>query len=500
MKKYAFLPGALMALAGVLWAALTLEWNTASITLAAGGALALAVGLAVTWQEIREWFRDPRGVFAVNTALSCLLLVAILGMLNASAALRPVTFDLTSSGRNTLAIETRNILQKLPGDVALKQFGRTPDPRVDQLLASMARESSRVKSQFVDAEKSLQQAREYGVLRNGTVIVEYGAKYRKIEQVTEPALVTAVLQVTSTVEPLVCLAQGDGERGFSDEGSTGLSMWVAAIKASNYRADPISLTQQDVPRLCTVVVVAGMADGFGQARLDRLGRFLITGGRIAFLIDPPVDAVVSTWLRPYGIGVGDGIAIDNSSGGRSVGTGPEMLLGVSYNNHPVTRGFGLATIYDRAAPLRVERQDVGKPVPLVATGAGSFEKLDLTSQSLTFREGRDRPGPLTMAIAATIPRGAQDAVRPEPRIVAFGDSDWVTNANLGRQGNRDLALRMIAWLAGDEEAHVVAAGDRENRRISMTERMRTSMYVVNLLLLPAIPFVAGVVRLLRARK
>ena len=499
MKKYAFLPGALMALAGVLWAAITLKWNTAAITLAAGGALALAVGLAVSWQQIREWFRDPRGVFAVNTAFSALLLVAILGMLNASAALKPVKFDLTSSGRNTLAVETRNILRKLPGDVALKQFGRTPDPLVDNLLAAMAHESSRVKPQFVDAEKSLQQAREYGVLRNGTVIVEYGGKYRKIEQVTEPAIVTAVLQVTSTLEPLVCFAQGDGQRGFGDEGSTGLSMWAAALKASNYRTHAISITQQDVPRPCNVVVVAGLAGGFGQPQLDRLGRYLIAGGRVGFLMDPPVDAVVSTWLRPYGIGVGDGIAIDSGSGGRSVGTGPDMLLGVSYNDHPMTRGFGLATIYDRAVPLRVERQDVGKPVPLVATGAGSFERRDLISLSVTIREGRDRPGPLTMGIAATIPRGSKDAPLPEPRIVAFGDSDWVTNANLVRQGNRDLAIRMVAWLAGEEEAHIVATGDRENRRISMTGRMRTGMYVVILFLLPAIPLVAGVVRLLRAR-
>lgn len=500
MKKYAFLPGALMALAGVVWAALTLTWNTASITLAIGGAAALAVGLAVNWQEIRDWFRDPRGVFAVNTGFSTLLLVAILGILNASTALTPVKFDLTSSGRNTLAAETLSILKKLPGDVALKQFGRTPDPRVDELLASMARESARLRPQFVDADKSVQQARDYGVLRNGTVIVEFGAKYRKIEQVTEPAIVTALLQVTSTREPLVCFAQGDGERGLGDAGSTGLSMWAAALKASNYRTDVISIAQQDVPPTCNIVALAGPGSGFGQARLDRLARYLFAGGRVAFLLDPPVDADVSTWLRPFGVGVGAGIAIDTSPSGRNVGTGPEMPLGVSYNDHPITRGLGVATLYDRAVPLRVERQDVGKPVPLVATGGGSFEKLDLASQSPTFREGRDRPGPLTLAIAVTVPRGAKDATLGEPRMVVVGDSDWVTNANLGRQGNRDLALRMTAWLAGEEEARIVATGDRENRRTTMTEGMRVAMYVVNLFLLPLIPLAAGVIRLVRARR
>ncbi len=85
-----------------------------------------------------------------------------------------------------------------------------------------------------------------------------------------------------------------------------------------------------------------------------------------------------------------------------------MPLGVAYNSHPVTRDVGLATIDDRAVPLRVEQQGAVEPVPLVQTGGGSFEKRDPTSPSMAFREGRDRPGPLTMAIAATIPSGAKD--------------------------------------------------------------------------------------------
>ena len=298
----------------------------------------------------------------------------------------------------------------------------------------------------------------------------------------------------------MCFAQGDGQRGSEDEGSTGLSAWVATLKASNYRTEAISLARQAVPPACNVLVVAGLASGFEQARLDRLSGYLTSGGRVAFLMDPPVEPVVAAWLRPYGIGVGNGIAIDNSPEGRSVGSGPEMPLGRSFKNHPMTRGLVVAPIFDRAVPLRVERQEVGKPVSLIATGPESFERADLLSQSVTFREGRDRPGPLTMAIASTIGRGSADAALPEPRIVAFGDSDWVTNANFGRQGNRDLALRMVAWLAGEEEAHIVATGDRENRRISMTERTRITMYVVNLFLLPAIPFAAGVIRLLRSRR
>ena len=52
---------------------------------------------------------------------------------------------------------------------------------------------------------------------------------------------------------------------------------------------------------------------------------------------------------------------------------------------------------------------------------------------------------------------------------------------------------MIAWLAGDEEARVVAASERQNRRVPLTERRRTWMYVVNLGLLPLLPLAAWLV-------
>ena len=50
---------------------------------------------------------------------------------------------------------------------------------------------------------------------------------------------------------------------------------------------------------------------------------------------------------------------------------------------------------------------------------------------------------------------------------------------------------MVAWLAGVEEARVVAVSDRQNRRVPLTERRRAWMYLVNLGLLPMLPLAAG---------
>ncbi len=84
--------------------------------------------------------------------------------------------------------------------------------------------------------------------------------------------------------------------------------------------------------------------------------------------------------------------------------------------------------------------------------------------------------------------------------MVFGDSDFISNAYLRRQGNRDLFLRTIAWLLGEQEATIVAVDPRENRRLELTERTRTWMYLVNLGLLPLIPLSAGILMFIRSRR
>jgi len=183
-----------------------------------------------------------------------------------------------------------------------------------------------------------------------------------------------------------------------------------------------------------------------------------------------------------------------------VGAGPENPVALVYHEHPITRGFEQRTIFGRAVPLAVASTDLGMPTPLVSTADTAFERVDLMSQATELRQGRDRQGPFLLAVATTIPRGSRDAALPEPRIVVVGDSDFLANGFITWTANRDLAVRMIAWLAGEEDAHVVSVGERQNRRITMTEGGRTAMYLVNLGLLPLLPLVAGLVQFLRSRR
>lgn len=506
MKRYAYLPGVLLLIAALVRAALQVTWDRTGVTLGLAGAVVIIASLVWNRREVQEWLADPRGVFAVASGVSTVLLVAILVLLNILAWYRPFRVDLTASERNTVTAETRVILGRLARDVALRQFGRGRDPQVDQLLSSFAAASRRIRMEFVDADRAPREARSLGVIKNGTVVVTSGRVYRKVENPTEQAIVTAILQATSEVERTVCFVTGHGERGVADESAMGLSRLASTLEAANYRVDRVSLLEREIPAACSLVVIAGPQREPPEAETARLSAYATAGGRMLILLDPPPAASMTVWLTPWGITAANGIIVDTSGAGQTVGGGPQTPLALAYPDHPITRGFEIATMFDLARPLEVATRPemADKPVAIAQTGNRSFEETEPQGDP-RFDEGRDRRGPLTVAAA-----GALDLRRPPPgpaaspqalefRLVVVGDSDFVTNAFLMRQGNRDFILRIVPWLAGEAEATLVSVGERENRRIDLTERARVWMYVVNLGMLPLIPLLAGIIVLVRSR-
>ena len=228
----------------------------------------------------------------------------------------------------------------------------------------------------------------------------------------------------------------------------------------------------------------GRRNGFQPDALTRLNGYLARGGRLLLAVDPPVGPGVGSFLGRFGITAGQGVVIETGGAGRAVGAGPENPISFRYHDHPITRGFDERTIFGRAVPLGIAPTEIGVPGPLASTADTAFERVDLVSQATEFRDGRDRRGPFFLAVATSIPRGVRDAALPESRIVVTGDSDFLANGLITWTANRDLAVRMIAWLSGVEEARVVAASERQNRRVPLTESRLRWMYFVNLGLLP----------------
>jgi ABC-type uncharacterized transport system involved in gliding motility auxiliary subunit len=105
-------------------------------------------------------------------------------------------------------------------------------------------------------------------------------------------------------------------------------------------------------------------------------------------------------------------------------------------------------------------------------------------------------GPVSLAVVATKDLGENK----KARLVVYGDSDFASNSGFGLQGNGNLFLNTISWLAQDESFISIRPKDPEDRRLTMTEAQGRLVSYVMLLFLPVGVLLAGVSVWMKRRK
>jgi len=186
-------------------------------------------------------------------------------------------------------------------------------------------------------------------------------------------------------------------------------------------------------------------------------------------------------------------------------------VAASYPPHAITDNFRLLTAYPLTRSVSPVEGGVNGHTAqtLVETSSRSWAETNLkslTSGQPAKQDDGDKGGPVSLGAAVSAPvasppakpdkksadQAVQDERKPETRLVVFGDSDFASNAALGVQGNRDLFLNAVNWLAQQENLIAIRPHDAEDRRITMTADKARLVFYVTVLLVPGLILLAGV--------
>jgi ABC-type uncharacterized transport system involved in gliding motility auxiliary subunit len=116
---------------------------------------------------------------------------------------------------------------------------------------------------------------------------------------------------------------------------------------------------------------------------------------------------------------------------------------------------------------------------LATTSEQGWAETDPEQRPPKFDEGRDRPGPITVAAAVERgPAGGIDVhIRPT-RLVVFGDSAFVANGAIV-SGNGDLFLGALNWLLDRKDRIAIASRPIRDTRIDISQaRLRQLGFAV----------------------
>ncbi|MBL8212312.1 MAG: GldG family protein [Bryobacterales bacterium] len=449
-----------------------------------------------------SWMQTRQTKYSAYVTVYVLVVLAILGAVNWLAQRHNKSFDATQNKRFSLADQTTKVVRDLKDDVKIMHFD-SPGSRSFQSAKDLLERydvlSTKLTVEYVDPNKKPTVAKLYGVRNEGTTFVESKGKREEARSVSEEEITSAIIRTMKTGDRNICAVAGSGEHELEDTQRDGLSGLKALIEKNNYKTRTIKLVEKaEVPKDCTVLLVAGPRFDYQQPAVDAIKAYLTGGGRLLAALDPPIqlgketvseNKALADFLAGVGFVLNNNLVYDTSGVGQLFGLSEVVPLVTSYEQHIIVREMkSTATAFPLARSLEIKAAGNVNPEKLFSTTQNSFATSNLTSLKLD--PNKDKQGPHLLGAATIINSGASEATKG--RVVVVGSSGFLSNGILRFNGNSDLAMNMMNWLSADEELISIRPKDPQDRRLSLTRnQMRFVMYA-SVVLLPLMMIAAGV--------
>jgi ABC-type uncharacterized transport system involved in gliding motility auxiliary subunit len=443
--------------------------------------------------------------YGLNAVVSILLVLGVVGFVEALSARHSARLDLTENKRRSLSPQTVSVLRGLKTDVNVVGFFRSDQPgkRVAEDLfkqyAGVA--GKKLTWKIVDPDSDPALARRYGIESYGTIVLETKTRSEKVLDAEEEKLTNGLVKVTREGKRTVYVVQGHGEHEIGNTDRPGFSEAKGALEKSNYDVKPLVLARATtLPDDAAVVVIPGPRTDFFPPEIDALDGYLGKGGKVLAMVDPPFpakmqDGAIKRFLARWGVDLGDNLVVELSPIGRLFGIGPEVPIIQQYEPHPITRDLaGITTLFPltrTVTPVKTLPPGVNVQ-PLAKTSPESWGETDRQAleQGTAKPDPQDPKGPLPVAVVVT---------KDKARIVVYGTSNLVTNQFLNVQGNRDFFLNSVSWLAEEEDQITVRPKDTKQTPIFLSAQQGRVVALLPLVVLPGVVLAGGIVALIHRR-
>jgi ABC-type uncharacterized transport system involved in gliding motility auxiliary subunit len=420
--------------------------------------LALLAAILLDPGLVRRALTGRQARYGGNALVISLAFLGILVVVNYLAYANPVRADLTEDQDFSLAPETRLLLSELQAPAHLIGF-YSPDSRGSQESLQPILDAYRIYSdglvtyEFVDPVADPLAAREYGVTRDGSLVVAIGDASEVVAFPSEQEITSALVRLANPEDRKVYFLIGHGERDIEETGDSGFSEVRSALEAKNYDVATLNLlVDPQIPEDALAVVVAGPTLPLTAEEGQLLSTYLDGGGALVLLQQPRVETrfgdtadPLETYLsQTWGITPADDLVIEPRSQNFI------FAIAFSYADHAITsRMQNLAAYFPAARSLTVTPlADASvSQTSLAFSSEYAWGETDLgfldTQSQPEFDEANDTPGPLALAAVA-------ENLTARSRVVVIGDSDFASNQYFYQLGNGDLIVNSIDWAAGQE--------------------------------------------------
>ncbi|HEY8121734.1 MAG TPA: GldG family protein [Myxococcota bacterium] len=445
--------------------------------------------------------------YGTSAILGALLAIALLGIGAYFASQREKKWDFTEAKLHSLSEQALQVLGGLDGKLAITALYTPLEQRRAAEFLKKFEEAApdKVSVEIFDPQNKPGRLRELGIgtdqLGAGLVHLKLGSETAQVTELSEEALVNAIVKLTRRGGKKAYYSIGHNERAIEGEAgkeAVGFGNAVEALKSEGYQVEPLLLASQaDVPADAQVLIIAGPTRKFLETEHASVLRYVARGGALLALMDPRAQTDLAPTLAKLGVTVGDDVVVDIET----LAGSPYAPFAAQYGDHPITRGFRDPALFVAVSSVKPVKEGAGL-APLVTTGERSWAETDF--ESLAQETARPDPAHESVSfvpIAVVGDAAVTPAEGKQPgRLVVFGDSDFATNQWFDQFRDRDLFLNSVNWLLGEPEAITIRPRKAGASQLALSESTLRTIRTAALFVLPEAIALLGVVAWWRRRR
>ena len=446
---------------------------------------------------MRRLLRKLRRTLGRLLTLGLLLLTAVLlGLLSHKYT---YSADWTHNGRRSLSPTSIDLLGKLDAPLAITAYARDNGDqrnRIKRLVDRYRRYQPDISLNFVDPDTAPNQVRELGITMDGELLVTYKGRSEHLRDYSEQTFTRLLGVLVRGKDKWVAFIEGHGERSAFGEANFDLGQWVKQIGSRGLKAQALNLAQtHTIPGNTSVLVIAAPRVDLLPAEVKLITDYVKAGGKLLWLGEPGAMHGLAPLAQEFGLEFLPGTIVDPGTVKLGIDQ-PTMALVTRYPDTAPLKGFKYVSVFPEAAGIGLRPPAGWQGTSLLQTSTQAWSETGPLSGRVGYDADSDLVGPLDIGVRLT----RQLANGRQQRVIVTGDGDFLSNAYLGNSGNLDLGLRLLNWLAGDDQLISIPARTAPDLDLQLGRMAKLAVGAGFLLLLPLLLCTFGLLIWLRRRR
>ncbi len=382
-----------------------------------------------------------------NSLLFPVLLFTCVVLLAWASVQKMVITDLTGNSRLSLTQPSVALIEKMKGLIEIDVYVNRTDQlgqKVEKLFSQYQKIKPDIKLNFISPEENPGLIRKHNIRFPAEMLIHYQDKTEHLQKPSEQSITNTLASLFRGSDRWLVYLNGHGERAPSGKANFDLGTFANHLQSRGLKSQILNISEtKTIPDNTSVLIIANPKVDLLPDEFSIIEEYLENGGSLLWLTEPEQRRLFPKLAKLLEIKFLPGVIVDATGQSLKI-TQPDLIPIIKYSDHIVTKNFDLTTLFPQATAIKPYKTNHWKFSSIIVTSEQSWNEMSAVKEHVDYDKKYETLGPLNIALAFESNNSAQ-------RIIVVGESDFLSNRYIGNGGNLDLGIRMLNWLAADDQ-------------------------------------------------